>query len=462
MVSKFDHETFPELPQPHGSNFYCVDDPASYRTLFSLYHTLIDIYGPKGLLIGHDEIRRLAACGLEKRAVSGLLADDVIHIHGWLAERGIRTLMWGDMLLDHDRWGATGAANSENPFWRSGETASAIEQLPRDVVILDWHYSDADDYPTVRYFHDHGFPVWGVGWYEAHAGVALARSVKRYGGEGMLGSDWGFWGTLSPAATSLYAAAAGWRTAIPVDGDGEDAVVALAEALREPVPTGPFEALPLDAVANETTWDEIFGDGRGLFDLGPALDLRRLPEGQHRFGGVDFVVGPAGAGAKQNVVVVAIPGTGGGLPAHVVIPLGGRNVQAVAFLHAAYVPAPRLRGGSLGRYRVSYDDDGPSQVVELEEGWNITDFRLARGLRLNPWRFFVGLDRLLGARRGWAGLAASGVPLTSDVIVWQNPTPDRGVRAVRFEATEKVPGCSLALLAMSVIAAEQGEGRAPQ
>jgi len=451
MLSKFSGDAVPGLPQPSGSDFYCVDDPRSYGTLFGLYQTLVNLYRPQFFLIAHDEIRRLAACRDDNRPSADLFVEDVTRIHNWLQARGIQTIMWGDMLLDHHWWQQVGGgANSGNPIWRSGDTAQAIEHLPKDIIILDWHYTPKKDYPSIGYFRAHGFRVWGQGWYDAEATAALGDSVRRYGGDGLLGADWGFWQTLSPAAMSLYAPAVGLDATLQVHDGGKDGVVALAEALRESPPAGAFVPVSLGAAANEMTADVQPWDGHGWFDLGPSLDLSTLPVGGARWGGVDFTVKPMGVGNGLNVVVV-----GGGVD-HVDIPIQGQ-CQSLVFLHTAYVPNPVVygpsslpRGRVIGYYRIVFEE-GPSEMIELREGQNVMDYRLDRGVLSNLAGFFLGVEELVGARVGWKGFTASGVEVVTHVLVWRNPTPARGIREVRVEAGEEIRGCRIALLALSAL-----------
>ena len=39
-------------------------------------------------------------------------------------------------------------------------TASAVDSIPKDIIICDWHYEKRADYPSLRYFQDKGFRVW--------------------------------------------------------------------------------------------------------------------------------------------------------------------------------------------------------------------------------------------------------------------------------------------------------------
>jgi len=111
-----------------------------------------------------------------------LLADHILGLHGFLAERKIRTMMWADMLLyrpeHHCRNGLrTGA-------WR------AIERIPRDIVMFDWCYWPVPSYASSEYLLQAGFSVAGATWHIPRAVAEFAR----YGAErklfGMCATTW--------------------------------------------------------------------------------------------------------------------------------------------------------------------------------------------------------------------------------------------------------------------------------
>lgn len=196
------------------TGYYNPFDDKSYSRLFSLYEELIDCYNPTGIVTGHDEIKGLNVYS-EKSGISpdDILVGDVKRIHEWLSARGLRTIMPGDMLLDNKKWtDAGGAVNSRNPQYDSGATHLALYGIPKDVIILDWHYGKSEDYPTLQHFRKNGYDVLGDVWYDPEASKIMAESVKKAKGIGIIGSDFGFWRTLSPAATTLYAPLCGWSS----------------------------------------------------------------------------------------------------------------------------------------------------------------------------------------------------------------------------------------------------------
>jgi hypothetical protein len=67
--------------------------------------------------------------------------------HGHLAgETKLTMLMWGDRLLDDREMGY-----GEWEASRNG-TAAAVDRIPKDVVICDWHYEAREHYPSVAFF----------------------------------------------------------------------------------------------------------------------------------------------------------------------------------------------------------------------------------------------------------------------------------------------------------------------
>lgn len=452
MLSKFKPGEFPDLmSHAKGSNIYCIDNPSSYGKLFSLYETLIDIYKPQEMLIGHDEIHKIGVCAKKGATNSELFAKDIKKIHRWLAGKGIRMLMWGDMLLDYAVWHEkVGSANSNNPFYESGDTHHALNMLPKDIVILDWHYQVKPDYPSIKYFVDHGFTVWGVTWFDPVNAINMAKSVKKYNADGMLGSDWGFWDTLSPASTSIYNLAAAWNSNIKITGEGEDAVADFAKKLRQPLSVSQkFRPISILSAANETTWDSDFADGHGFFDLGGGFDLRKMPEGKQNWSGIELEIATSEAGKTNNIVLV-----GNGdvstryIRGEVRIPLKNIVAKSLAFLHTLYVVTPQIRLRKVGKYVIEYED-GDTQRIDLLENSNITDFRSTPGLRTNVWRFTVGIDELVGAFPGWRGETQSNTPVNSQILVWYNPHPEKQITAVRVVANKLNEKSRVGLLAIS-------------
>jgi len=89
--------------------------------------------------------------------------------------------MWGDRLLD--------AATFPYGSWEASKTGShrAIEQIPKDIILCDWHYRRRADYPSVRFFQQKGFRVLPATWKNPEAAVALIRCSRENATERMLG-----------------------------------------------------------------------------------------------------------------------------------------------------------------------------------------------------------------------------------------------------------------------------------
>jgi glycosyl hydrolase family 20 len=459
MGTGFKAADFPTLAMDKESNFYDPFDEGSYRLIFSLYDLLINTYKPTTFLISHDEIRGLSAYAARMKVrEEDIFAGDVARVRDWLAGRGIGTAIWGDMLLDHGRWESeVGAANSRNPFFNSGATHEAIKKLPRDILVLDWHYDPKKEFRSIDYFRKNGLRVMGATWYDPRAAEALAASVKRFDGEGILGTDWGFWRTLSPSAATLSAVQCGWSRECGTLRNND--VEALAGMLRGPaVPTGGRQVtLDLQDTVNRSTWDAAPGSGRGVFDAGPVLDLRALSSGRREYSGVLFDVAPAGNGKRSNCIVVSnATGAGRAAERESRVVVGDKPAKAIAFLHTCFVPEPQVAPRKLGEYVIEYQS-GRKVSVDLQENWNITDVRSSEALRANPWTFARSPDVLVGSRPGWRGDSAAGIPLNMQVFVWHNPRPDEKIRSIRMRVVDQQNNYRIALLGVTLLQA--GERR---
>jgi len=96
-------------------------------------------------------------------------------------------LMWGDRLLDakttgYSRWEAS-----------TNGTAPAIDRIPTDIVVCDWHYGQRDDYPSIPALQKKGFRVWPGGWRELEPSRALIASAHRHEGPRMAGYLFTVW-----------------------------------------------------------------------------------------------------------------------------------------------------------------------------------------------------------------------------------------------------------------------------
>ncbi len=180
------------LYEPGGWSF-CLANPAIYDHLFDRYEELLELFAPVRYFHlgmdeawGHQGVMECRRCrGDRPRKV---IAQHLRRLHRYFAERNIKVLMWHDMFLerDHPQLGRLWPANSRPPF----NTHLVLPELPRDVIIATWNYSEQRAWPVPKYFHDKGFPVVVCPWKTRQNTILLVNIAKRYDLLGLLATTW--------------------------------------------------------------------------------------------------------------------------------------------------------------------------------------------------------------------------------------------------------------------------------
>jgi hypothetical protein len=143
-----DHRDLAAVPQDKWPDIYCPVNPKSYSLVFEVYDEFIDVLKPRSVHIGHDELFLPVDVSPQcsDRDIGELFGEDVNKIHNYLASRGIRTQLWGDMLLQSVR--GTGLQKKTAPDgWTynspGGLTPEQVDRLiPKDCLIYNWFWSD--------------------------------------------------------------------------------------------------------------------------------------------------------------------------------------------------------------------------------------------------------------------------------------------------------------------------------
>ncbi|MEN6382947.1 MAG: glycoside hydrolase family 20 zincin-like fold domain-containing protein, partial [Rectinema sp.] len=369
MGSKFDNLLFPQLDIVSGSDLYNPYNDNAYKFLFSLYEEILHAYKPSAFLIGHDEIKGLSIYASKyKKNSAEIYSKGISTIYNWFTVRKIPVILAGDMLLDWSQWkveAGAGEANSLNPIFNSGATHWSINSTPKDISILDWHYENQSDYQTIKYFQQKGFRVLACSWHNPQAAKNLAYSASRYGAKGLIGSDYGFWTTLSPAATTLYTPLFAWSLNKAMS-EGDRDVIVLADFLREKHSFHSLRQLPIDMAvsANRSTWYKDGQVGNGIFGLGSFLDLRSVVPGTYHFGKVLFDINDPKKGSASNCLVVenSEPQRRNDDSTKGVIRLKNTKAVFIAFLHTAVLDQPRYNPHAIGQYNVVYKDGSRSAI----------------------------------------------------------------------------------------------------
>ena len=105
--------------------------------------------------------------------------------------------MWGDRLLDAETMGYGTWESSANG------THTAIDLIPTDIVMCDWHYEIMDDFPSVRFFQQRGFRVWPSGWNKEPSITKFIEVARREATPRMLGYLATTWCDLNPLVAGL-------------------------------------------------------------------------------------------------------------------------------------------------------------------------------------------------------------------------------------------------------------------
>jgi len=185
----------PDIPQDAGRDdlycrSYCPLHPGVHEVLFALIDELTEVCGARQFHVGMDEVFLLAEDQCPRcrgKDPADLFAGEVNALHEHLAARGVRMWIWGDRFID--------AAEFKTGRWSGSEngTAPAVDRVPKDIVICDWHY--VAPVPTPKFFIDKGFGVVASPWRVKEVALAQLDMLRGLRAEsdlalGMLQTSW--------------------------------------------------------------------------------------------------------------------------------------------------------------------------------------------------------------------------------------------------------------------------------
>lgn len=167
VYPQFDETPWVEVPEkyewPNKDGLYCKSycplHPDVHKIVFELVDEICDVFEATAFHAGMDEVfyigeTKCPRCGgLDK---AELFAGELTKIRNHLALKGRKLWIWGDRLIDGK---TTGIGMWEGSF---NNTHRAIDLIPKDVVICDWHYERPDK--TAVYFAMKGFSVITCSW----------------------------------------------------------------------------------------------------------------------------------------------------------------------------------------------------------------------------------------------------------------------------------------------------------
>lgn len=138
------HPQYAHLAEAGSDGYqFCTAHPETYEVLGSMLAELATASRSEFVNVNCDESAYLGLCPRCQPQFAGwskgrILREHLLKLHAVLQRHGKRMMMWDDML------------------WLYPE---ATEGLPRDIVLLDWHYCLHRRYPSVDAWRKLGFDV---------------------------------------------------------------------------------------------------------------------------------------------------------------------------------------------------------------------------------------------------------------------------------------------------------------
>ena len=443
------HRELAEIRTAEWPDTYCPLQEGAYELLFDVVDEYLEVMKPETVHIGHDEWRMpMGVCPTCRgRDYRELFAADVARIHAHLAERGVRTAMWGDHLLESVR-GAEyrpAASPSGRQFRRpAGLTPEQVAQgIPKDILVLNWFWNaearegaDANE----RQLAEWGFEqVFG----NLTPDIAQQSYDERSSLPGLLGGAPSSWAATTEAnigkdLTETFVGCADllWSGTSAGRGERRRVVQALMPMVRrglaaEGLPSEHGEAVrPLDIACclNIAPCETICGG-----------TLPRLRSGEVGAGTRVFQLAGASGGKRAAAVAYGRDATGSP-SATCTVARPRADVSSLLFLHAAARPAGNRKAyfttynfadsaELLGWYEVQYED-GFVVTVPVRYGVNVLEWSWTgdgEGVSL-----CYQADPVLCSREG-------DKPAVFWAYEWRNPRFGQPVREVRLAGAGPSP-----------------------
>ena len=198
LLTKYPHLDVTPGLFPENKDIYCREwdptNPEVYKYVFPLMGEIIDAFEADLFHVGMDEVFLLGS--KHSKSTYGqnpaeLYAKAVNDIYDFLVkEKNVEMMMWGDRFID--------AAKIDYGEWEASANgmAPAINMVPKDIIICDWHYEERDSYPSVQMFIDEGFRVLPTSWKRVGPTKVLINQSYEIKDEKMLGHLFSTWGRV--------------------------------------------------------------------------------------------------------------------------------------------------------------------------------------------------------------------------------------------------------------------------
>jgi hypothetical protein len=180
---EFDETPDVKMPEkyewPNADGLYCKSycplHPDVHKVVFDVVDEICDVFETDAFHAGMDEVfyigeEQCPRCSGKDKAE--LFAGEVWTIRNHLADKDRQLWIWGDRLIDGK---TTGIGEWEGSY---NNTYRAVDMIPKDVIICDWHYERPDQTPI--YFAMKGLSVVTCPWRMPDNAVRQAQDMVKF------------------------------------------------------------------------------------------------------------------------------------------------------------------------------------------------------------------------------------------------------------------------------------------
>ncbi len=423
---------------------YCPLNPKSYDFMFKIYDECYNLFGEQPWFhIGHDEHDMYKPfpshdfckqIGNEK-----LYYADTLYLRNYWKNRGVRTLIWGDIFF--------------KPTFQE-----LVSNLPKDILICDWHYGDQIEYPSVDMFQNSGLEVLGCTWYSPRNIAGFSQYGARRKILGMMYTTWAGFDRFDNLVEREGKQVMGYITQAdyawnPInrltpeeEKQGLDSVVHLkydaGVVLRdnwypEKRNLNPEKGFALNLSPYLNT--SIVEDGKKLSfaGYGKGNDLSLLVNSGnkgrvHLLDNVHYQLSALNSSKTPGALLLKGEGVTSAFPSEVTnIPVNG-YARELNFLHGTLYATKK--DTLVGEYRIHYAD-GSLSTIPLKYETSIGGF--------TDWNTY------LTGELAWSGTMTGEEPIFLRPLKWANPKSDKKIVSLDFKGAD--PLVSPFLLAVTGI-----------
>jgi len=190
------HPEFNEAPTLSlgDTNVYCLEwCPCAQglnKIIFSLIDDIAAGFESDAFHVGMDEVYLIGNAECPRchgRNPSKLYADQVKALHEHIVgKKKLQMFMWADRVIGPKYQGYSRYDNAHN------DLSEALDKIPLDIVMCDWHYEWRNDYPSIALLSGKGFQVWPAGFLPEKAAQKLSDFALAHRSQvmGYLATTW--------------------------------------------------------------------------------------------------------------------------------------------------------------------------------------------------------------------------------------------------------------------------------